>query len=139
MLKCRLWSKLLSRLLRYFGIYKLYERWLHDQVESDVLPEHIAIILDGNRRWAAGRALPSISGHEKGAETGEKFLEWVLDLNIKTITIYAFSTENLRRKKEEVNNYLQKLYRSEQIKKVKKKIKDAKSLLKNIKKLSYLF
>ncbi len=70
------------------------------------MPEHVAVILDGNRRWAAGHALPSILGHEKGAKTGEEFLNWALDLDIKTVTVYAFSTENYRRKDNEVQEVL---------------------------------
>jgi tritrans,polycis-undecaprenyl-diphosphate synthase [geranylgeranyl-diphosphate specific] len=70
------------------------------------MPEHVAVILDGNRRWAAGHALPSILGHEKGAKTGEEFLNWALDLNIKTITVYAFSTENYKREGNEVQEVL---------------------------------
>lgn len=97
---------MLTGFLRSIGIYKLYEKWLNRQVRSDRMPEHIAVILDGNRRWAAGRALPSVLGHEKGAKTGEEFLDWAIELNIKTITIYAFSTENLHRRKEEVEDVL---------------------------------
>jgi len=70
------------------------------------MPEHVAVILDGNRRWATGHALPSILGHEKGAKTGEEFLNWALDLDIKTVTVYAFSTENYRRKDNEVQEVL---------------------------------
>jgi tritrans,polycis-undecaprenyl-diphosphate synthase [geranylgeranyl-diphosphate specific] len=70
------------------------------------MPEHIAVILDGNRRWAAGHYLPSILGHEKGARASEDFLNWALELKIKTITFYAFSTENFHRRKEEVDSVL---------------------------------
>ena len=97
---------MLTGFLRSIGIYKLYEKWLNRQVRSDRMPEHVAVILDGNRRWAAGHALPSILGHEKGAKTGEEFLNWALDLDIKTVTVYAFSTENYRRKDNEVQEVL---------------------------------
>ncbi len=97
---------MLTGFLKSVGVYKLYEEWLSRQVRSDRVPEHIAVILDGNRRWATGRALPYILGHEKGAKTSEEFLNWALDMNIKTITVYAFSTENLRRKQSEVDQIL---------------------------------
>ena len=55
-------------LLSYVGIYRLYEKWLWSQVKSGTKPEHIAIILDGNRRWASGKDLTPWTGHEQGAE-----------------------------------------------------------------------
>jgi tritrans,polycis-undecaprenyl-diphosphate synthase [geranylgeranyl-diphosphate specific] len=97
---------LLTGFLRSIGIYRLYEKWLNRQVRSDRLPEHIAVILDGNRRWAAGQAAPTILGHQKGAKRGEEFLDWTLDLNIKTVTLYVFSTENLQRNPQEVQQIL---------------------------------
>jgi len=91
-----------KRFLSTVGAYKLYEKWLWRQVKSGAKPEHIAIILDGNRRWAAERALNSSSGHERGAERVEKLIDWCLRLKVKSITLYAFSTENFSRSKEEV-------------------------------------
>jgi tritrans,polycis-undecaprenyl-diphosphate synthase [geranylgeranyl-diphosphate specific] len=91
-----------KRLLSTVGAYKLYEKWLWRQIKSGAKPEHIAIILDGNRRWAAGRALNPSSGHEKGAERVEKLIDWCLRLKVKSITLYAFSTENFSRSREEV-------------------------------------
>lgn len=60
------------------------------------LPSHIAIIMDGNRRWARKRGLPEIKGHEAGSEALEKVVEEAAKIGIKTITVYALSTENLR-------------------------------------------
>ncbi len=97
---------MLRGFLRSIGVYKLYEKWLDRQVRADRMPEHIALILDGNRRWASGHSLPSILGHERGAKTGEEFLDWALDLNIKTVTVYTFSTENFNRKGHEVEGVL---------------------------------
>jgi tritrans,polycis-undecaprenyl-diphosphate synthase [geranylgeranyl-diphosphate specific] len=91
-----------KRLLSTVGAYKLYEKWLWRQVKSGAKPEHIAIILDGNRRWAAGRALNRSSGHEKGAQRVEQLIDWCLRLKVKSITLYAFSTENFSRSREEV-------------------------------------
>jgi tritrans,polycis-undecaprenyl-diphosphate synthase [geranylgeranyl-diphosphate specific] len=89
-------------ILSRVGAYKLYEKWLWRQVNGGVRPEHIAIILDGNRRWAMDKALNIWSGHEKGAERVEKLIDWCLKLNVKSITLYAFSTENFNRSKDEV-------------------------------------
>jgi tritrans,polycis-undecaprenyl-diphosphate synthase [geranylgeranyl-diphosphate specific] len=89
-------------ILSTVGAYKLYEKWLWRQINGGVRPEHIAIILDGNRRWAMDKALNVWSGHEKGAERVEKLIDWCLKLNVKSITLYAFSTENFNRSKDEV-------------------------------------
>ena len=64
---------------------------------------HVAIIMDGNGRWAKERGLPRIEGHRKGAERAEKVVEWATDLNIDYLTLYAFSTENWKRPWEEVS------------------------------------
>lgn len=67
------------------------------------VPRHIAIIMDGNRRWARKRGLPDTKGHEKGVENIEKIVEIASKLGVKTITIYALSTENIKeRAKREV-------------------------------------
>jgi tritrans,polycis-undecaprenyl-diphosphate synthase [geranylgeranyl-diphosphate specific] len=71
-------------------------------VKSEPVPNHVAIIMDGNRRFASGLGLPKINGHEKGRDKLEELLEWCLELNIKILTVYAFSTENLNREDDEV-------------------------------------
>jgi len=66
-------------------------------------PSHIAIIMDGNRRWAKKHGLPSIKGHEAGADTLEEVVEAAEKMGIKAITVYALSTENIKeRAKREV-------------------------------------
>lgn len=72
------------------------------------VPQHIAIIMDGNRRWAKKRMLPTKLGHSEGANTLEKIADDCEDLGIKYLTVYAFSTENWKRSEEEVD-YLMKL------------------------------
>ncbi|MEG2799910.1 MAG: isoprenyl transferase [Erysipelotrichaceae bacterium] len=72
------------------------------------LPKHIAIIMDGNGRWAKKRGLPRTGGHKQGAENIRKIAIACNDLGIKALTVYAFSTENWKRPEEEVN-YLSKL------------------------------
>ena len=98
---------MLKGLLSALGVYKLYDKWLWHQVKSDVKPEHVAIILDGNRRWAYERSLNPWIGHQLGADKIEDLLDWCLDLDVKSITLYAFSTENFRRNPQEVNKILE--------------------------------
>ena len=71
-----------------------------------ILPEHIGIIMDGNGRWAKKRGLPRNAGHKKGAEVFENISRCCRDLGIKYLTVYAFSTENWKRPKEEVDGIM---------------------------------
>lgn len=68
--------------------------------------QHIAFIMDGNRRWAKAHGLPIIAGHEKGAKTLTEVAKAAKDLGIKYITVYAFSTENWKREKSEVEGLM---------------------------------
>ena len=72
------------------------------QVEIN-LPEHIGIIMDGNGRWAKKRMLPRSAGHKAGAQTFRKITRYCSDIGIKHLTVYAFSTENWKRPKDEVS------------------------------------
>ncbi len=67
-------------------------------------PRHIAIIMDGNGRWAKKRGLPRIAGHKEGAITAEKIIDACVDLNIEVVSLYAFSTENWKRSVGEIEN-----------------------------------
>ncbi len=67
------------------------------------IPEHIGIIMDGNRRWAKSKMLPVKLGHRQGAETLKKIVRYANNIGIKHLTVYAFSTENWKRSEEEVN------------------------------------
>ncbi len=71
---------------------------------------HIAIIMDGNRRWAKNKGLPTLSGHQKGYQKMEKVAKWCAKKGIKILTVYAFSSENWNRQKSEVD-YLMNLLR----------------------------
>ena len=93
---------MLKKLLSVIGAYKIYERWLWSQVKNGEKLEHIAIILDGNRRWASENELNPWLGHKKGAETVEQLLDWCERLGVKFVTLYTFSTENFRRSPEEI-------------------------------------
>jgi tritrans,polycis-undecaprenyl-diphosphate synthase [geranylgeranyl-diphosphate specific] len=117
-------------ILSAIGAYKLYEKWLWRQVRNGEKPDHIAIILDGNRRWASDKELNPWAGHEKGAEKVEQLIEWCLKLDVKSVTLYAFSTENFRRSQEEVEEImriagenLQKILTDERIHKNKVRVK----------------
>ena len=72
-------------------------------LEKENLPKHIAIIMDGNRRWAKAKGKPSSFGHKEGAKTLEKIVRYANKIGIEHITVYAFSTENWRRTEEEVS------------------------------------
>ncbi len=102
---------MLQGLLSILGIYKLYEKWLWRQVKNGVPPEHIAIILDGNRRWANEQETNSPLrkdkwGHTDGADTVEQLLDWCHLIGVRNVTLYTFSTENFARNTEEVTQIM---------------------------------
>lgn len=76
-----------------------------------IIPNHVAIILDGNGRWAKKKGMPRTYGHVKGCENLEKICSVAKELGVKYLTVYAFSTENWKRSKEEVDA-LMKLFRN---------------------------
>lgn len=82
-------------------LYGSYERLLINEIEEKPVPSHIAIIMDGNRRFAQKYGIASYYGHSKGADMTEKVLDWSFDLGIRQLTVYAFSTENFTRQEEE--------------------------------------
>lgn len=69
---------------------------------KDAMPKHIAIIMDGNRRWAKAKGKPVSYGHKEGAKTLEKIVRYANQIGLEYITVYAFSTENWKRAEEEV-------------------------------------
>ena len=110
--------------------YRLYERKLESQIKQDRLPEHVAIILDGNRRWAKYHFLANKGAHAIGADKAEQLLTWIYDLRIKITTLYVLSIENLERDKKELNDIfellglkLEKLYNDSRIHERQMKIK----------------
>lgn len=74
-----------------------------EEIDLSNLPRHIAIIMDGNGRWAKKRGMPRTAGHAVGAETFRKIATYCKDIGIDYLTVYAFSTENWKRPKEEVD------------------------------------
>ncbi|MDH7553508.1 MAG: isoprenyl transferase [Spirochaetota bacterium] len=73
------------------------------KIDYSNIPRHVAIIMDGNGRWAKRRGLPRIEGHRRGAETIERCMDTAIELGINVVSLYAFSTENWSRPKEEIN------------------------------------
>ena len=76
------------------------------EVDKNRLPRHIAIIMDGNGRWAKQRGLPRTAGHKVGAETFRKIALYCKDLGVEYLTVYAFSTENWKRPADEVGTIM---------------------------------
>ena len=110
--------------------YRFYERKLESQIKQDRLPEHVAIILDGNRRWAKYHFLANKGAHAIGADKAEQLLTWIYDLRIKITTLYVLSIENLERDKKELDDIfellglkLEKLYNDSRIHERQMKIK----------------
>jgi undecaprenyl diphosphate synthase len=86
------------------------EERLLSELNAGQLPQHIAIIMDGNGRWAQRRHLPRIAGHRAGVQSARKVIETCANLNIPALTLYAFSMENWRRPKAEID-FLMRLLR----------------------------
>ncbi len=101
----------LRKVIKIVGIEAFYERMLDREVKEGPLPKHIAVIMDGNRRWANERNLPTWEGYRYGAEIAEKFVLWSLDYNIKIITFYALSKDNLlKRSPQELSSIIENMY-----------------------------
>ncbi|MBR3002041.1 MAG: isoprenyl transferase [Clostridia bacterium] len=75
-------------------------------IDKENLPKHIAIIMDGNRRWARAKGIPTSLGHKEGAKTLEKIVRYANKIGLEYITVYAFSTENWKRTEEEVKSLM---------------------------------
>jgi short-chain Z-isoprenyl diphosphate synthase len=84
------------------GLYWLYERVLWRQVRAGPVPRHLGIIMDGNRRFARALGLHAQAGHDYGASKARNVLRWCLDLGIRHVTLWGFSTENKGRSPAEV-------------------------------------
>ena len=82
---------------------KLFSKKHKKQTAPMVVPTHIAIIMDGNGRWAKKRGLPRTAGHKVGAEAFRTIANYAKSIGLKYLTVYAFSTENWKRSEEEVN------------------------------------
>ena len=87
-------------------LYKLYEPLLWSQIKKGPMPHHIGLIVDGNRRFAQRKSMTFAEGHKLGSRKLEDFLRWCWRLNIKIVTLYAFSIENHHRDKAEVDDLM---------------------------------
>ena len=85
------------------------KRQLTGQVDKNSLPRHVAVIMDGNGRWAQKRGLPRSAGHKAGAEMFRRIGTYCKELGIDYLTVYAFSTENWKRPKDEVDGIMRLL------------------------------
>jgi undecaprenyl diphosphate synthase len=91
------------------GAVTAEEAFLFEKLNVGQLPKHLAVIMDGNGRWAQRRHLPRIAGHRKGTETARVTIETCSRLKIEALTLYAFSVENWRRPKAEIDFLMQLL------------------------------
>ena len=112
------------------GLYKIYGKRLENEIQSGDIPNHVALILDGNRRWAKRHLTMPKAGHWKGADAVENLLDWCEEFNIKIVTLYALSAENLDRNDEELDHLyelirmrLEKLYNDPRIHRSKMRVK----------------
>ena len=85
---------------------------LKEEIHKDKLPNHVAIIMDGNGRWAKQQGLMRVIGHENGTKAVRQVVEASAELGIKNLTLYAFSTENWNRPKLEVQTLMKLLVKS---------------------------
>lgn len=91
------------------GTVTAEEAFLLEKLNLGRLPRHVAVIMDGNGRWAQRRHLPRIAGHRKGTETARTTIETCARLKVEALTLYAFSVENWRRPKTEIDFLMQLL------------------------------
>ncbi len=88
------------------------EAELYSQLDPDQMPKHVAIIMDGNGRWAKRRHLPRVAGHRKGVESVRHVIETAARIGLPAVTLYAFSAENFLRRPPGEINFLMKLLHS---------------------------
>jgi tritrans,polycis-undecaprenyl-diphosphate synthase [geranylgeranyl-diphosphate specific] len=93
-------------ILSLLQIYRIYEWYLGKQIDPSRLPNHIGIIMDGNRRWADSVMVDMLNGYSRGADKVYEVVNWCIDMGIKQITLYILSTENLKRRKEDIDAVL---------------------------------
>ena len=100
-------------------MFKLFKKKQAVENTAAKVPQHIAFICDGNRRWAEQRGLPPLMGHQAGIANFENLVDWFMKRGVSTITFYIFSTENWTRSKDEVD-FLMDLFYTEMKKNLKK-------------------
>jgi undecaprenyl diphosphate synthase len=85
---------------------------LIEKIDKNKVPQHVAVIMDGNGRWAKSRGKMRLAGHQEGAKSVRNAIEVCREVGIKYLTVYAFSTENWSRPKNEVSGLMQLLVKS---------------------------
>ncbi|WP_083999712.1 isoprenyl transferase [Actinomadura kijaniata] len=88
--------------------YRMYERRVGQSLPTDVVPRHVGVILDGNRRWAREMGLPDVNrGHQRGADKISDLLQWSVEAGVEVVTLWLLSTDNLNRPARELEPLLQ--------------------------------
>ena len=95
-----------ARVARESFVYGLYERRLMAQIKAKKVPEHVGVILDGNRRWAKRMGFGASQGHKRGADKIEEFLGWARTAGVRIVTLWLLSTDNLSRDPAELSPLL---------------------------------
>ena len=123
-------SKLKDVVFYLSGLYKIYGKRLENEIRDGDMPNHVALILDGNRRWAKRHLTMPNKGHGAGADAVENLLDWCEEFDIKIITLYVLSAENLDRNDAELGHLyelirmrLEKLYKDPRIHKNQMRVK----------------
>ncbi len=123
-------SRVKDTILHLSGLYKIYSNRLKGEIKEGAIPNHIALILDGNRRWAKRHLSMPIDGHWRGADAVENLLDWCDEFDIRIITLYVLSLENLERNDDELDHLydlirmrLEKLYNDPRIHHNKMRVK----------------
>jgi short-chain Z-isoprenyl diphosphate synthase len=83
-------------------VYSIYGRRIQRNLDPQRIPRHVAVMLDGNRRWARAFGAPTASGHRAGAEKAQEFLGWCDEVHVKVVTLFLLSTDNLHRPDDEL-------------------------------------
>lgn len=107
-------------------VKKTIMKYLGIELDETKLPQHVGIIMDGNGRWAKKRGLPRVFGHRAGVNTVKKIVETAAKIGVKCLSLYAFSTENWRRPKNEIQilfNLLRQFIKKEEKNLIKNNIK----------------
>ena len=123
-------TRIKDTFLHLSGLYKIYGNRLKNEIKEGAIPNHVALILDGNRRWAKRHLSIPGDGHWRGADAVENLLDWCDEFNIRIITLYALSLENLERNDDELDSLydliykrLEKLYNDPRIHRNKMRVK----------------
>ena len=83
-------------------VYSIYGRRIQRNLDPQRIPRHVAVVLDGNRRWARAFGAPTASGHQAGAEKAQEFLGWCDEVHVRVVTLFLLSTDNLHRPDDEL-------------------------------------